>query len=157
MEKGTLVAIRNCVLISMFFAVFVAATGHAQDLASVSVASLPPGTRILQGYTTVGGGYAPEAGVIPLDSFASVGSVNARQDGLRRELWRGVAMATALSTTLPNNGKKHHVNIAAGTAGGEQALSINYAALFGQVTFFAGAATAGNSSSLGKVGIGYSW
>ena len=158
-----------CKLVLAFVAMAAFTGGYAQDLVLVPIGTLPAGTPVLLGNHSAGFGPDPTR-VIPLSSVASQASINsiaasaaginaALLQSQNRQLLRDVAMAASLSPTMPAPGHRQNLTVATAYVGSEQAVSINYAALLGPVSFVAGAArgVGGGAHRLGKLGLGYSW
>ncbi len=109
---------------------------------------------------TPGSGIPGVGATLPLSAFASAGDVqglSTRMDKMDLRLSEGIALASAITIVPPNPGDRFSFSMAGAdySSQGAGSLSFTYRAT-DQGLFFAGYAR-GNTQSLGKVGIAYSF
>ena len=94
------------------------------------------------------------------DGVAPFDAVNRRQlDAVQEEARRGVAIAAALDTSLPDPGRNFRVNVGGGYYNGESAIGITGAGRINdQVALYFGLGSdTGFNETAAKVGVSYQW
>lgn len=122
---------------------------------------------------TASAGFSVFRGNVPLSAFASqsqVTDLNARIDAFvdeqrasyqraadeQRLAFRGVALASSLSSLAPAAGKSNRIAAGMASFAGETAMSVNYSHQSGNFDFGLGVAMS-SGDGLGKASVGFSW
>jgi hypothetical protein len=133
------------------------------------------GIAVQGGYAdpTSPAGFSTFRGSVPLYAFASQAGVmdlNTRIDAFideqrafnqraadeQRLAYRGVALASSLSSLAPAQGKTNRIATGMASFAGETAMSVNYSHQSGSFDFGLGVAVS-SGDGLGKASVGFSW